>query len=216
MTSGSKEEPRIREGFFGRTQFGVNPGLLVVDMSLGFTDPASPLACELEEVVGAISRLLDAARRIAAPVVFTTVSYSKAYETTAAAFLAKVPALRALEAGTRWVEIDPRIEPLAEEPILTKLFASAFFGTPLASILSAARVDTLIVAGASTSGCVRASVVDALQHGFQPVVAPEAVGDRDRGAHEANLYDMDAKYANIVPLEEVIDYLGSSRAQDPR
>lgn len=216
MTSGSKEEPRIREGFFGRTQFGVNPGLLVVDMSLGFTDPASPLACELEEVVGAISRLLDAARRTAAPVVFTTVSYSKAYETTAAAFLAKVPALRALEAGTRWVEIDPRIEPLAEEPILTKLFASAFFGTPLASILSAARVDTLIVAGASTSGCVRASVVDALQHGFRPMVAPEAVGDRDPQTHTANLYDMDAKYANIVPLEEVITYLGSVRAQDSR
>lgn len=216
MTPGAEEEPRSREGFFGRTQFGMNPGLLVVDMNLGFTDPLSPLVCDLDEVVVAIQRLLETARTVSAPVVFTTVAYSKADEVAAGAFLAKVPALRTLEAGTRWVEIDPRIEPLVEEPVLTKLFASAFFGTPLASILSGARVDTLIVTGASTSGCVRASIVDALQHGFRPVVVPEAVGDRDRGAHEANLYDMDAKYASIVPLEEVVEYLGGSRAQDPR
>ena len=187
--------------------------MLVVDMNLGFTDPLSPLACDLDDVVMAIGRLLVTARAVSAPVVFTTVAYSKADEIAAAAFLAKVPALRTLEAGTRWVEIDPRIAPLVYEPVLPKLFASAFFGTPLVSILSAARVDTLIVTGASTSGCVRASVVDAVQHGFRPVVAPEAVGDRDRGVHEANLYDMDAKYASIVRLEEVVQYLESADAQ---
>jgi maleamate amidohydrolase len=91
--------------------------------------------------------------------------------------------------------------------VLNKLFASAFFGTPLASLLTAAGIDTLIVTGASTSGCVRATVVDALQHGFRPLIPREAVGDRNPAAHEANLFDMDAKYGDVLSLEETLRYL---------
>jgi maleamate amidohydrolase len=125
----------------------------------------------------------------------------------AAAFIAKVPVLLTLEAGSRWVEIDPRIAPRPNEPVLNKLFASAFFGTPLASLLTAAGINTLIVTGASTSGCVRATVVDALQHGFRPLIPREAVGDRNPAAHEANLFDMDAKYGDVLSLEETLRYL---------
>jgi nicotinamidase-related amidase len=194
-------------GFHGRAGFGRRPALLVVDVSLAFTDPGSPLACDLDQAVTAIQRLLAESRRAGFPVVYTTVSYGEGERRAAAAFIAKVPALLTLEAGSRWVEIDPRIAPHPGEPVLNKLFASAFFGTPLASLLAAEGCDSVIVTGASTSGCVRATVVDALQHGYRPIVPREAVGDRDPQAHAANLYDMDAKYADVVSLEEVVAYL---------
>ncbi len=115
--------------------------------------------------------------------------------------------LLTLAAATRWVEIDPRIAPRETEPVLNKLFASGFFGTGLASLLTAAGVDTLIITGASTSGCVRATTVDALRYGFRPVVAREAVGDRNPDAHEANIYDIDAKYGDVVSVNDAINYL---------
>jgi maleamate amidohydrolase len=195
------------EGFHGRAGFGRRPALVVVDMSVGFTDPASPLVCELDDVVGAIARLLEEARGAQLPVVYTTVSYDEGDKVAAAAFIDKVPALLTLEAGSRWVEIDPRVAPLPGEPVLSKLFASAFFGTPLSSLLAAAGCDSVIVTGASTSGCVRATVVDALQHGYRPVVPREAVGDRNPAAHEANLYDIDAKYGDVVSVDEVVAHL---------
>jgi maleamate amidohydrolase len=195
------------EGFHGRSGFGERPALVVVDVNVGFTDPASPLVCDLEGVVEAIRRLLDEARRAAIPVVYTTVSYSEGDKRTAAAFIDKVPALLTLEAGSRWVEIDPRIAPEAGEPVLNKLFASAFFGTALGSFLATSGCDSLIVTGASTSGCVRATVVDALQHGYRPIVPREAVGDRNPAAHEANLYDIDAKYGDVVSMVEVLEHL---------
>jgi nicotinamidase-related amidase len=194
-------------GFHGRAGFGQKPALIVVDVNVGFTDPASPLVCDLEDVVGAISRLLDEARRAEIPVVYTTVSFSEGDKRTAAAFIDKVPALLTLEAGSRWVEIDPRIAPLPDEPVLNKLFASAFFGTALASLLASAGCDSLIVTGASTSGCVRATVVDALQHGYRPIVPREAVGDRNTDAHVANLYDIDAKYGDVVSVDDVVGHL---------
>jgi nicotinamidase-related amidase len=181
--------------------------LIVVDVNVGFTDPASPLACELDSVVEAIRRLLAEVRRSDVPVVYTTVSYSEADRRTAAAFIDKVPALLTLEAGSRWVEIDPRLAPREDEAVLNKLFASAFFGTALASFLAANGCDSLIVTGASTSGCVRATVVDALQHGYRPIVPREAVGDRNAAAHEANLYDIDAKYGDVVSVDEVLEHL---------
>jgi nicotinamidase-related amidase len=195
------------EGFGERGGFGRRPALAVIDMTLGFTDPDSPLACDLEGPVANIGRLLEAARRAEIPVVFTTVAYRESDKITAAAFIDKVPALLTLRAGTRWAEIDPRIAPRESEPVLNKLFASGFFGTGLSSLLTAAGVDTLIVSGASTSGCVRATTVDALQYGFRPVVPREAVGDRNPEAHEANLYDMDAKYGDVISAEEALKYL---------
>lgn len=203
------------EGFHGRAGFGSRPALIVVDVSLGFTDPRSPLACDLEDVVVAIQRLLGETRAAGLPVVYTTVAYDETGKQAAAAFIDKIPALLTLEAGSPWVEIDPRIAPLPEEAVLVKLWASAFFGTPLASLLASAGCDSVIVTGASTSGCVRATVVDALQHGYRPIVPPEAVGDRNPAAHEASLYDIDAKYGDVVPVDEVVAYLGELTTRAP-
>jgi maleamate amidohydrolase len=204
------------DGFHGRAGFGLRPALLVVDVNVGFTDPESPLACGLDGVVVAIQRLLGEARAACLPVVYTTVSYDEGDRLAAAAFIDKIPALLTLEAGSRWVEIDPRIAPLPDEPVLNKLFASAFFGTPLSNLLTAAGCDGVIVTGASTSGCVRATVVDALQHGFRPIVPREAVGDRNPAAHEANLYDIDTKYGDVVSLDEVIAHLEASAGAHAR
>jgi maleamate amidohydrolase len=195
------------DGFHGRAGFGRRPALLVIDVNVGFTDPQSPLACDLEGVVGAIQRLLGETRAAGLPVIYTTVSYDEGDKLAAAVFIDKIPALLTLEAGSRWVAIDPRIAPLPDEPVLNKLFASAFFGTPLSSLLTAAGCDGVIVTGASTSGCVRATVVDALQHGYRPIVPREAVGDRNPAAHEANLYDIDAKYGDVVSVDEVVTHL---------
>jgi maleamate amidohydrolase len=195
-------------GFHGRVGFGERPALVVVDMNVGFTDPSSPLACPLDRVVVVIKELLRQSRAAGVPVLYTTVAYDEEGRRAAAAFIDKVPALLTLEAGSRWVEIDPRLAPLPGEPVLTKRFASAFFGTELASLLAAAGRDCLIVTGASTSGCVRATALDALQHGYRPLVPREAVGDRNPDAHEANLYDIDAKYGDVVSAEETLAYLG--------
>lgn len=197
------------EGFHGRAGFGARPALLVVDLNVGFTDPSSPLVCDLEEVVGANRRLLDAFRRAGAPVVFTTVAFDAAARQAASVFIDKVPALLTLRSGSRWVEIDPRLAPLPDEAVIVKSFASAFFGTPLASILNGHRVDTVVVTGASTSGCVRATAVDALQHNYRVVIPREAVGDRNAAAHEANLYDIDTKYGDVMPIDDVLAVLAA-------
>jgi maleamate amidohydrolase len=194
-------------GFHGRGGLGRRPALIVVDVNVGFTDPESPLVCDLDEVIVAIQRLLAEVRSAGLPVVYTTVSYGEGDQETAAAFLDKIPALLTLEAGSRWVEIDPRIAPRDGEPVLNKLFASAFFGTALSSFLVANGCDSVIVTGASTSGCVRATVVDAIQHGYRSVVPREAVGDRNREAHAANLYDIDTKYGDVVTLDDLIAHL---------
>jgi maleamate amidohydrolase len=189
------------DGFGERQGAGSRPALVVVDLVNGFTDPESPLWCDADEAVAATARLLAAARAAGAPVAFTTVQYDEANARVARAFLAKVPALRTLVPGTRWPAIDERIAPRAGEPVLVKLFASAFFGTPLAAMLAAHGADTVVVTGASTSGCVRATVVDALQHGYRVVVPREAVADRQAGPHDAALFDIDAKYGDVVALE---------------
>jgi maleamate amidohydrolase len=192
------------EGFHGRAGFGEKPALVVVDINRGFTDSASPLVCDLDDCVAAIARLLEAFRRAELPVVFTTVCYDEFGKQAAAVFIEKVPTLLALEPGSEWVEIDPRIAPVEGEPVLSKYFASAFFGTTLASVLASAGADTVVVTGASTSGCVRATALDAMQHGYRVVVPREAVGDRNAAAHEANLYDLDTKYADVVSVEDVL------------
>ncbi len=192
----------MSEGFGGDLGFGARPAMVVVDLVNGFTDPASPLGGDLDAVVESTRTLLDAAREAAVPVLFTTVVYDDANERAAEVFLRKVPALAVLRPGSRWIEVDARLGRRDGEPVLPKAFASAFFGTPLASMLAGR--DTLVVCGATTSGCVRATVVDALQHGLAPVVPRECVGDRWEAAHEANLFDMQAKYGDVVPLSEAV------------
>ncbi len=196
-----------QRGFGGRQRAGTRPALVVVDMILGFTDPASPLHCDTEEAIVAIGELLGAARRAGRPTVFTTVAYDEAAKRVAAAFIEKVPSLLKLEKGSRWVEIDPRIAPAPNEPVLTKLFSSAFFGTPLASMLAAHGCDTVVVTGASTSGCVRATAVDALQHGYRVVVPRAAVADRAESPHQASLFDIGQKYGSVVDLQDGVALL---------
>jgi maleamate amidohydrolase len=183
---------------------------LVVDLNRGFTDPASPLHCDTDDAVEVTARLLEAARRSGCPVAFTTISYDESGKRVAKAFIDKVPSLLTLAADSPWPQIDGRIAPLPEEPVLNKLFASAFFGTPLAPMLAAAHCDTVVITGASTSGCVRATAVDGMQHGYKVVVPREAVADRAPGPHEANLFDIDAKYGDVVSTEEALDLLRSA------
>jgi maleamate amidohydrolase len=197
-------------GFGERQGAGRRPALLVIDMSLGFTSPDSPLVCDLDGVAEAIRDLLEAARAKGLPVVFTTVSYGEGEKAVAKAFIDKVPILLTLAEGSRFTEIDPRIAPRPEEPVLNKLFASAFFGTSLQSLLAAHDCDSVIVTGASTSGCVRATAVDVVQNGYRLMIPREAVGDRNQAAHEQALYDVDAKYGDVVSLDEALAVIGAS------
>jgi len=198
-------------GFGERQGAGRRPALLVIDISLGFTSPESPLVCDLDAAVAAIRRLLDAARAKGLPVVFTTVSYGEGEKIVAKAFIEKVPILLTLSESSGFTEIDPRITPLPKEPVLNKLFASAFFGTPLQSLLAAHGCDSVIVTGASTSGCVRATAVDVLQNGYRLMIPREAVGDRNLAAHEQALYDIDAKYGDVVSLDEALAVIEASQ-----
>jgi maleamate amidohydrolase len=182
----------------------------VIDMSLGFTSPESPLRCDLDGVVDAIAALLDAARERELPIVYTTVSYGRGERAAAKAFIEKIPVLLTLAEGSPFTGIDPRLAPRSGEVVLNKLFASAFFGTPLQSLLAAHGCDSVIVTGASTSGCVRATAVDVLQHGYRLTVPREAVGDRDGAAHEQALRDIDAKYGDVVSLDEALGLISAS------
>lgn len=196
-----------RRGFGGFGGVGKRPCLLIVDVAAAFTNPASPLCCNDDGAVAAISELLEAAREAAIPVIYTTVVVGPKEQREAEHFLRKMPALLSIAEDAAWSRIDQRLKPRPNEPVLEKIFPSAFCGTPLATLLAGARVDTVIVTGMSTSGCVRASVVDVLQHGYRPVVPREAVADRDDYAHASALRDLELKYADVMPLEEVVDYL---------
>ena len=202
------------EGFHGRAGIGHRPALVVVDVNRGFTDTASPLVCDLDDVVAAIAELLDGFRAAQLPVAFTTVAYDEAGKRAAAVFIEKIPALLTLEAGSVWAEIDPRIAPLPDEPVFTKLWASAFHGTAFSSFLTTNSCDSLVITGASTSGCIRATAVDGLQHGYRVVVPREAVGDRNPAAHDANLYDIDTKYGDVVSLAEALELISAPGAAE--
>jgi len=201
--------------FGGAAGFGERPAVVVVDLNVGFTDPASPLACDLDDVLVACRSLLDTARGAGVPIFFTTIVYDDVWEAAAAVFLRKVPALKVLRPGTRWVEIDERLGRRPEEPVIVKAHASAFFGVPFAAMLAGR--DTLVVCGASTSGCVRATVVDAMQHGLSPIVPFECVGDRNVRAHEQALEDIGGRYGDVLSLREVagaLEEAGERAVQD--
>ncbi|MEP5567257.1 MAG: isochorismatase family protein [Halioglobus sp.] len=181
---------------------GAKPALLLVDLIEGFTNPECPLGCACPEVVAANQTLLELFRRQRRPVFFTTVVYHN--ENQARVFRRKVPSLNVLTPDSRWVKVDERLAPQAGEPVIEKHWASAFRGTDIDSQLKASGVDSLVVTGLTTSGCVRATVVDGLQYDYQVVVPREAVGDRNNEAHDANLFDMQAKYADVWSLAEVV------------
>lgn len=190
-----------------RNQLGLlgRPGLLLIDMIEGFTDPACALGSESDRAVAAAAHLLAVFRANGWPVFFTTVIYRDNSE--AAVFRQRVPALNLLTAGSRWVQVDSRLAPLAGEQVIEKQWASAFFKTELAEQLAAKGVDSLVIGGLTTSGCVRASAVDALQHNYCTVVVEEAVSDRNLQAHRANLFDMHAKYVDVQSLKQTLQQL---------
>ncbi|WP_298925792.1 isochorismatase family protein [uncultured Ramlibacter sp.] len=193
---------------YGRGAFGAGLGLgtrqalLMVDFAQAYFVPESPLFANSPEVVGRAAALLAWARGRGMLVCHTRVEY-RADGLDGGVFFRKIPALKAFCAGNPLADYVPALAPQAEEPVVTKQYASAFFGTSLASLLRAQGVDCVLIAGMSTSGCVRASAVDAIQNGFIPVVVGEACGDRHPAPHEANLFDLNVKYADVVSLAQL-------------
>jgi nicotinamidase-related amidase len=196
-------------GFGHSLQPGRRPALLVVDFVRAYLVRGSPLYAGVDAARDACLDLLRAARAAGIPVLHTNVQYQPGGR-DGGVFFRKVPALKSFEAGAHpeLAAFAEGLEPAPGETVITKQYASAFFGTSLASTLTSLGVDTVLIAGVSTSGCVRASTLDACQHGFIPLVVRDAVGDRHPAPHEANLFDLQAKYAEVISLQQAREYLG--------
>lgn len=194
-----------RAGFGHPVARGVRPAIVVVDFSQGFTDPTQPTGADMSAAVLATADLLEHARNAGVPIAFTTIAYES--QADGGTWLRKAPGLAALMAGTPAVELDPRLSRRPDELLVVKKAASAFFGTSLAAWLVGQQIDTLIVTGATTSGCVRATIVDAVSYGWPTLVPRECVADRAQAPHDATLFDIDQKYADVVTADDVRTYL---------
>ena len=201
-----------RRGLTRVLGFGAAPAVLVVDFTRAFTEPGDemPLAADFSAEIEATKRLVASARAAGVPVYYTAAVYEEPDLADAGIWAKKVPASTTLRAGTPGVEIDPRLGRRDDEALVVKKYASAFFGTDLSSRLTARGVDTILLCGCTTSGCVRASAVDGLQHGFRVMIVREAVGDRNPAAHRQSMLDMQAKYADIVTLDAATGYLAET------
>jgi nicotinamidase-related amidase len=198
-----------QRGFGLRIGFGERPALVIIDMVKSFTDEKAMLGANLDREIAAIAPLLAAAHARAVPVIFSTVRYDDADLKDAGIWALKQKGVTTLTADGNGWEVDPRLDFRKTDTLLFKKYASCFFGTDLVPRLLAHRVDTLIITGCTTSGCVRATAVDACQNGFRPMVVREAVGDRSAAAHAQSLFDLDAKYADVVALADALSYLES-------
>ena len=199
--------------FDGRLGFGARPVLLSIDFICAYTTEDAPLFAP--GVVEAVKQCVDlyaAARAANVPVIYTRVIFHES-GIDGGMFVKKVPALRKLVTGEPLGEIVPELPPAPEDLVIVKNYASAFFGTSLSATLTAQGIDTLILTGCSTSGCIRATAIDGIQHGFRVIVPRECVGDRRQEPHEANLFDIDAKYGDVVSKRETLDYLAKLRSQ---
>jgi len=197
-----------QKGLAARCGFGTRPVLLIVDFINGFIDPSSPLGGPLGHEIQETGKLLEAFRRAGLSVVYTTIAYRPDLR-DAGMWIRKVPALETLKKGTRMVEVDARIRPLVGETVIEKKQAAAFFGTDLDAELRSRGIDTIVMTGCTTSGCIRASAIDSIQHGYHTAVVADAVGDRAHGPHQANLFDIDAKYGDVISTNEALDYIAS-------
>lgn len=203
-----------RGAFDGRLPFGRAPALLIVDVARAYVEPGSPLYVGNDDALRSNERLIGAARAAGVPVIFTRVVYQTG-GVDGGLFYRKVPALRCFQEGEPLGDFPASVRPAPGELVVTKQYASSFFGTSLASSLRADGIDTLLITGYSTSGCVRASALDALQNGFVPFVVRDACGDRHPSPHEANLFDLQAKYAEVIGEAEALHLIAaaaSSRA----
>jgi maleamate amidohydrolase len=194
-------------GFGGTLEPGRRPALLVVDLVRAYLEPTSPLYAGVEDALASNVRLVTAARQAGVAVVWTSVVYQPG-GVDGGVFFRKVPSLEVFVTGSPLGGFPDQVQPRDDELVVTKQYPSAFFGTSLASTLHAWGVDTLFISGFSTSGCVRASAVDALCHGFVPLVVRDACGDRDARPHEANLFDLEAKYAEVISEADALTLLG--------
>jgi maleamate amidohydrolase len=196
----------------GRLGFGENLGLLVVDFSYGFTDPESPLGSDMTAAVSATAELIRDCRASGLPVTFTVHAYRPDLADLGV-WGDKYPGLRHLVSGTRWTTLDERLGARADDLLIYKQYPSAFFGTITATHLNSMGVDSIILAGATTSGCVRASAVDAVQLGFRVFLAEDCVADRAVAPHEANLFDLRTKYVDVGSSDEVRTELAARAGQ---
>jgi maleamate amidohydrolase len=192
----SQEKIYDQAGFGRPVPRGTRPAIVVVDFSYGFTDTQYPTASDMAPAIAATRKLTDHARAAGFPVIYTTIAYQPGEMT-------------ALIEGSRLVQIDAATGIRPGDTIVTKKGASSFFGSTLAALLTGAQVDTVIVTGATTSGCVRATVVDAVQSGFNVLVPADCCGDRARAPHDANLYDMQQKYADVTDSDEIMNWMQS-------
>ena len=191
-------------GFGQKIGFGDRAALIVIDYMNAFTDPSMPLGANADKEIEQTNRLIDEAHAHNIPVIFSVVWYDEDGFKDAGIWALKQKGVSTLKVGTPGVELDKRLHRQPHDIILLKKYASCFYGTDIIARLNSRHVDTLIVTGCTTSGCVRATTVDALQNGFRPIVAKEAVGDRSVAAHEQSLFDLEQKYADVLPVDEII------------
>ncbi|HEX5997309.1 MAG TPA: isochorismatase family protein [Jiangellales bacterium] len=210
MTPSDLADDYDAHGFRARLGPGARLAVLVIDISRAYLDRDSPLYARVDDAVTAAARVVEAARESGVPVLFTAVRYPRG-ATAATVWRRKIPALQVFEEGSPLGDFPDSPRPQSGESVIVKHHASAFFGTDLAARLQARGLDTLIITGLSTSGCVRASVVDAVSHDFLPLVVREAVGDRDSRPHEAALFDIDAKYGDVIGIETALALLAAAQ-----
>lgn len=192
----------------GRLGFGRKTALLVIDLLQGYTIKGAPLfAPGVVKAVAEMPELLKAARAKKMPIIHTRVLYNPSDYADGGIWIKKAPVLKDLVPGNRFAKFCKGVEPAKGELVITKNYASCFFGTSLAATLTAMGADTVLITGCTTSGCIRASAVDAVQHGFRPIVIRECVGDRHDGPHEANLFDINAKYGDVITKAEALKYI---------
>ena len=196
----------------GRVGFGNRAAVVVVDFQRCFVDPSIPGGGDFSDAIDATARLLAAARWRGVPILYTVVAYDDPAR-DAGRFIDKCPTLKYAVAGSEMVELDERLGRRPNEPVVVKSFASAFFGTAVASYLTGLGVDTVILAGCTTSGCLRASAIDSMQSGFRTIVPRQCVGDIAAEPHESNLFDIDAKYGDVMDLDVVLAHLAGSASR---
>lgn len=205
------------QGVWGnRIGFGRSPALLVVDFLKAYTVEGAPLyAPGVVDAVARTPELLAAARSNGIPVIHTRILYFADNCADGGVWVRKAPVMKAMVEGNVLAEFCDGVEPADGELVIAKQYASAFFGTSLASYLHALGIDTVVLAGCSTSGCIRASAVDAVQHGFRTIVVRDCVGDRHPDPHNANLFDIDSKYGDVIPLGEAIAEIAKVKSHCP-
>ncbi len=196
-------------GFQRRIGFGQRPALINIDLANAWTRPGNAFSCnDMDVIIPAVQELLAASRAKRIPIVYTTTAYNvtEGPNSDMGLWHKKIPA-ELLQLGSEDCQIDDRIAPEADEQVIVKKRASAFHGTYLAGFLRARQVDTVIITGVTMAGCVRHTTEDAIAEGFRPIVVRQAVGDRVAGVVEWNLFDIDAKFGDVEPVETVLDYL---------